>query len=117
MLHVRPRTAAADDCLVRRLTAFTGFAAFCQYARRATWMPTTLASPFAAAHRMIDGILRGAAVVRLASLPAIAPRLAEADVHVIGITYDADGRPAIRAHAAHFAGGKRDLRPIPFARR
>src|SRR4051794_7237161 len=82
---MRTRTTTADDRLVRRLPTFARLAALRQHTRRTAGMATALAAAFAAAHRMIDRILRGSAIVRLAALPAIAARFAEADIHVIRI--------------------------------
>src|SRR5438309_2134998 len=92
---MRTRPTTADDRLVRRLAAFARLAALGQHARRTARMPTALAAAFAAAHRMIDRVLRGAAIVRLAALPAIAACLAQADVHVVRVADDAKGRAAI----------------------
>src|ERR1700736_3558888 len=74
-------------------------------------------APFAAAHRVADGVHRRAAVVRLAAHVALAARLAQADVPVLGVADAADRRPALRRHAAHFAGRQRDLRPLALAGR
>src|SRR5262245_56411825 len=114
---VRAGTAAANDRLVRRLPLLTRLAALGQNARRSARVPAAGGAAFAAAHRVADRVLRRAAVVRLAAHPALAARLAQGDVHVIGVADDADGRPAIHVHAAHFARRQRHLRPAPFAAR
>src|SRR5262249_44166655 len=41
--------------------------------------------------------------------------LAEADIHVVRITDDANRRAAFGRYAPDFAGGQRDLRPVGFA--
>src|SRR5580704_5136801 len=58
-------------------------------------MAATGAAAFAAAERMIDRIHRDAAVMRHAAQPALAPGLADRDVHVVGV-----GDRADRPHAA-----------------
>src|SRR5260370_26767570 len=110
-----PRTAGANDRGVGRLSLLAGFAAVGQHASRTARVTTALAPAFAAAHRVIDGILRRAAVVRLAALPALAAGLAQADVHVLRVADGADRRPALGADAPHLAGRQRDLRPFAFA--
>src|SRR5207248_10232510 len=59
----------------------------------------------------------GAAIVRLATHPALAAGLAETDVHVVGVAHRADRRPALGADPANFAGRKCDLGPFAFAGR
>ena len=63
-------------------------------------MPTALAATLAAAHRMANGVLRNAALVRLAALPSLATRFAQADIHVHGIADRPDRGPAASDDAA-----------------
>src|SRR6266568_3088618 len=107
--------ALANDRGVRRLALPPRFAALGQDAGRAARVTATLAAAFAAAHWVADRVLRRAAVMRLAALPALPPGLAQADVHVVGIADGADRRPALGIDAAHFAGRQRDLGPIGLA--
>src|SRR6516165_10865218 len=64
------------------------------------WMAPAGGTSFAAAMRMIDGIHRHAAIVRHASHPALAPGLADRNVHIVGI---GDGTNAGHAAAMHEA--------------
>src|SRR5262249_38299429 len=104
------------DRLVRRLAALAGLAALRQHAGRTARMAAALAAALAAAHRMIDRVLRRAAIVRLAAHPAATAGLAEPNVHVVRVADHADRRPAIGAHAADLARRQRDLRPVSFTR-
>src|SRR5262245_19935521 len=72
---MRTRTTAANDCLVRRFAFLAGFATLGKHPGRAAGMPAAGSPAFAAAHRMIDGILRGAAIVGFASHPALTASL------------------------------------------
>src|SRR5947209_18932252 len=112
---MRARPAPPHDGRVRRLPLLARLAALGQYARRASGMATPCGAALAASHGMADRVLRCAALVRLAALPAFAARLAQAQVHVFGIADHADRRPALRADATYFPGGHRQLRPLPLA--
>src|SRR5206468_3878213 len=114
---MRSRSAAAQNGGVGRFPFLTGLAALGQHTGRAARMPATRGSTFASTHRVADRIHRRAAVVRPATQPALAPRLAYADVHVVGIADRPDGRPAIGADSANFSGRQSDLRPATFTRR
>src|SRR5207248_217758 len=114
---VRTGPAAADDGRVRRLPLFPRLAALGEHAGRAARVPAAGGAALAAAHRVADRVHRGAAVVRLAAHVPLAARLAEADVHVLGVADAADGRPALRADAAHFPRRQRDLCPLALAGR
>src|SRR4051812_34966816 len=58
---------------------------------------------FAAAERMVDGVHRDAAVVRLPAHPALAAGLADRDVHVVAVRDRADRRHAVAVDDAKFA--------------
>src|SRR5262249_24172187 len=58
---------------------------------------------FAAAMRVIDRVHGDAAIVRAAAQPALAPGLADRDVHVIGVRHAADGGAAAAAPHALLA--------------
>src|SRR3954470_7649713 len=104
-----------DDRRVRRLPLLARLAALRQDPRRAARVPAAGGPTFAAAHRVADGVHGRAAVVRLLAQPALAASLAEADGHVVRVTDGADGRPALRVEAAHFARRQRDLGPRTIA--
>src|SRR6516165_12716531 len=80
-------------------------------------MPPTLRAAFAAAHRMRHRVHRRSAIVRPTPSPTLSSRLAERDIHVVGVAENADGRAAFGTHAPHFAAGERQLRPLPFTGR
>src|SRR5262249_4377815 len=112
---VRARTAAADNRRIGRLPLLARLAALGQYTRRAARMASAFAAPFAAAHRMANGILRRAALMRFATQPSLAACLAQADIHVLGVAQRATGCPTFGADAANFARWQSDLRPVAFA--
>src|SRR5882757_3772047 len=91
---MRAGFAAADNRLARRFTLLAGLAALGEHAARRTRMPAALAATLTTTHRMIDGVLRGTALMRLAAHPTLTACLAEADIHVIRIAHRADRRPA-----------------------
>src|SRR5207245_9686431 len=93
-----------DDGGVGRLALLAGLAALGQHAGRAAGVAAAGGPALAAAHRVADRVHRRAAVVRPAPHPALAARLAQADVHVVRVAHHADGGPALRADAADFAG-------------
>src|ERR1700722_1081060 len=101
---MRTRPATANDRRIRRLPLLACLAALGEHAGRTARMATALATTFAATHRMIDRVLRSSAIVRLAAHPALATRLAKADVHVLGVADRANCCPAFVTDAAHFAG-------------
>src|SRR5262245_22453031 len=112
---VRAGTATTNDRRVGRLPLIACLAALGQHAGRTARMTPAGSAALAATHRVTHRVHRRAAVVRLATQPALAARLAEADVHVVGVADGADGRPARRADAAHLARWQRDLRPLPLS--
>src|SRR5205823_7855497 len=113
--EARAGPTAADDRGVRRFPLTPGLAALGRDARRRARVPAAGGAAFAAAHRVADRVHRHAAVVRLAALPALAPGLAQADVHVVGVADGPQGRPAVAADAADYAGRQRALRPVGLA--
>src|SRR5947209_4866794 len=113
---MRTRPASTDDGRIGWLPLFAGLAALGQYAGRATRVSAARSTALAAAHRVADRVHRGAAVVRLATHPTLASSFAEADVHVLGVAYRPDGRPAGGTDAAYLTRRQRDLRPSAFAR-
>src|ERR1043166_5902361 len=58
---------------------------------------------FAATMGVIDRVHGDAAVVRTAAEPALAPGLADRDVHVVGVRHRADGGAAAAVHQALLA--------------
>src|SRR5215470_12520959 len=70
----------------------------------------------AAAHRVIDGVHRHAAVVRADALPPHAAGLAPLDVGVLGVADLPDGRPAVDVDPAHLARRHAQGRPVAFLR-
>src|SRR4051812_24411818 len=82
---MRPRTTPANDRRVRRLPLLARLAALGEHARRTARMPAARGPAFAATHRVADRVHRRATRMRLAPHPALAARLAEADVHMVGI--------------------------------
>src|SRR5262249_9713109 len=108
---VRPRPAPAEDRRVGRLAFLAGLAALGEHAGRTARVPTARGPALATPHRVAHRVHGRAPVVRLAPQPPFPPRLAEADVHVLGVADGADGRPALRADAPDLAGGKSDLGP------
>ena len=114
-LSIPPRLSPADDRLVRGFSALAGGAALGQLAGRADRVAAALGAAFAAAVRMVDRVHRRAADVRAAAQPTLPSGLAQHDAHVIGVADRADRRPARGRHAANFAAGQIDLRPIGVA--
>src|SRR5438132_1003985 len=101
---MRTGPAPADNGGVRWFPFLARLASLGQHAGRAARMAAARGTAFTAAHRMADGIHRGAAVVGLAAHPAFAARLAEADIHVVRIPHGPNRGAAVGADAAHLAG-------------
>src|SRR3990167_2989488 len=93
-LSVADRAPPPDDHLVRGFVPVAGAAALGQLAGRADRVPPALGPAFAAAVGVVDGVHRRAADVRAPAEPSLAPRLAQLDVHVVGIAHRPDRRPA-----------------------
>src|SRR5271166_6177742 len=106
----------ADDGLVRGLATTAGLASLGQHARRRAGS-VSLGAALTAAHRVIDGVHGGSPHMRPTAQPPLPPRLAQADVHVIGVADHADGRPAGGRDPADLAGGEGELGPVSFAGR
>src|SRR5882757_8911489 len=70
----------------------------------------------AAAVWVIDRIHRHAAVGRADTLPAVASRLTDGHVLVIGVTHLADCRHALHQHATRLAGRQLQQRVVAFLR-
>ena len=66
-------------------------------------MTTARGATLAAAVRVVDRVHRDAAVVRALAEPAIAARLAERDVHVVGVRDRAHRGVALAVHQALLA--------------
>src|SRR5437588_5891472 len=96
------RVAARHDEFLRRLVV-AGLLALGGEAPRRDRMPAARGTALAAAVRVIDRVHRNAAVVRHTSHPALATRLADRDVHMIGVRDRADGRHAAAEHQALLA--------------
>src|SRR5256714_15626476 len=96
------RVAACHDEFLRRLVV-ARLLALGGEAPRSDRMTPARGAALAAAMRMIDRIHRDAAIVRHAPHPALAARLADRDVHVIGVRHRADGRHAAAEHQALLA--------------
>ena len=107
--------AAADDELLGPLVV-TGLEALGLHAPGRARVTTTRAATFAAAHRVIDGVHRDAALVRADAEPARAAGLAPLDVAVLGVADRADRRAAVDVDAAHLARGHAQRGPIAFLR-
>src|ERR1041385_2705421 len=86
-----------DEAL--RTFVLTGLLAF---GREAPRRDPVLAALGAAAMRMIDRVHGNAAVVRHAAFPALASRLADGGVHVVGVRHRADRRHATTMHETLF---------------
>src|SRR6201996_3822805 len=71
---------------------------------RADRVATARALALASAVRVVDRVHGNAADGRALALPAVAARLAELDVAVLGVTDLADGRAALDGHPADFTG-------------
>jgi hypothetical protein len=69
---------------------------------------------FAAAQRVVDRVHRLGARVRAVAHVALPAGLADVDVDPVEVAELADGRAALALHAAHFAAGKNDDRPLAF---
>src|SRR5207245_10692256 len=94
---MRPRPAAANDRRIGRFAFLAGLAPLREHPGRAAGMAAARRPPLAATHRVAHRVHGGPAVVRLAAHPALATRLAQAAVHVIGLADRADGRPTFGA--------------------
>ena len=88
----RRRTIALEDGFL----SFAGESALGQLAGGADRMAAALGAAFAAAVGMVDGVHRRAADVRPAAHPALAPRLAEHDAHVVGVAQSCRWSPGRR---------------------
>src|ERR1700746_214400 len=66
-------------------------------------MTAARGAAFAAAMRVVNRVHGNAAVVRTAAEPALAARLADRDVHVIGVGHRADSAAAAAVHQALLA--------------
>src|SRR5499426_2329026 len=88
-----PRVAARNDELGGGLVP-AGLLALGRESPRRHRMPPAGGAALAAAVRMIDRVHRYAAVVRHAPHPALAPGLADRDVHVVRVGHRADRRHA-----------------------
>src|SRR5271154_355105 len=102
-LLLLPRVAAGNDEFGGLLVG-PGLLALGGLAPRGDRMAAARAAAFAAAERVIDRVHGDAAIVRHAPEPALAPGLADRDVHVIGIGHRADGRHAAAMDQALLAG-------------
>src|SRR6201986_1134163 len=94
-------TAAADEP-VTGLVLPAGTAL--RLAPRAHRVTTARALALATAMRVVDRVHGNAADGRALALPAVAARLAELDVAVLGVADLADGRAALDGHPADFTG-------------
>src|SRR5690606_18931608 len=72
----------------------------------ADWRTATGRAPLATTVRVVDGVHRAAALVRLAAEPAGAAGLAEDDVLVLGVADGAHGRVALAVEPAQLARGQ-----------
>src|SRR6185436_18679449 len=97
------QVAARHDEFLGALVA-ARLLAFGRLAPRRHRMASARAAAFAATERVIDRVHGDAAVVRFAAEPAVAARLADRDVHVIGVRHRADRREALAEHQALLAG-------------
>src|ERR1700754_4380115 len=97
------QVAARHDEFLGALVA-ARLLAFGRLAPRGDRMASARAAAFAAAERVIDRIHGDATVVRFAAEPAVAARLADRDVHVIGVRDRADVREALAEHQTLLAG-------------
>src|SRR4051794_20696315 len=70
----------------------------------------------AAAVRVVHRVHRGAARLRPDALVAVAPRLADRDVLVLGVADRAHRRAAVGGNHAHLAGGKAKRRALTLLR-
>src|SRR6185295_2459270 len=98
-----PRVAACDDetggaLVVARLLALG------RETPGRNRVAAARSTAFAAAERMIDRVHGDAAVVRLASHPALAAGLADRDVHVVRVRDCTDGRHAAPVHQSLLPG-------------
>src|SRR6266702_3285335 len=98
-----PRVAARNDELGGGLVP-AGLLALGREPPRRDRMPTARGAALAAAMGMIDWVHGDAAVVRSPAEPARPPRLADADVHVVGIGDRADAGHAAAVHEPLLAG-------------
>src|SRR5262245_13813469 len=113
---MRPRLAAAQDELVRRMVLAARLAALRQHAARRARVTAAGGAAFAAAHRVVDRVLRRAAHLRAVAHVALAAGLAQADVLVVGVADAADRRAARDADLAQLARGELDDRVLALAR-
>src|SRR4029453_7263418 len=102
------RATAADDELVRRLV-LAGLLALGRLAPRGDRVAAARGAAFAAAVRMGGRVHDDAAVMRTPAHPAGAARLADRDVHVIGVRHRTNGGAATAVHQALLARVELDL--------
>src|SRR5271170_3227461 len=102
-LLLLPRVAARNDEFGGLLVG-PGLLALGGLAPRGDRMAAAGGAAFAAAERVIDRVHGDAAVVRHPPEPALAARLADRDVHVVGVGHRADRRHAAAMDQALLAG-------------
>src|SRR4051812_11600670 len=105
-----PTPPAAHDVAVGRLVLLAGAVAQRRLAPRRDGMATGRGGALAAAVRVVDRVHRGPARLRAHAHVALAARLADVDVLVIGVADRARGRAAEHADHAHLARGQTQRR-------
>src|ERR1700731_943820 len=105
--------AAADDEHIGPLVV-TGLVATRRLSPRSNRVTTARGLTFTTTVRVVDRVHRDTAVGRANALPAVASRLADGDVLVIGVAHLADGRHALDQHLAGLAGGQLEQSVLAF---
>src|SRR4029079_6723217 len=114
---LRAALAAADDEAVADLARLAGVAALREDAPLGDGVTPARATALAAAHRVADGVHRGAADLGTAAHVALAAGLAEDDEVRVDVADLADRRAAVEVDVPHLARGERHERPLRLARR
>src|SRR5262249_28028685 len=107
-----PAPATADDVAVGALVALARAVAERGNAPRGHGVATRGRRALAAAVRVVDRVHRRAARLRAHAHVALAARLADLDVLVIGVADHTDGRAALGADHAHLARRQAQRRHI-----
>src|SRR5437763_6678864 len=99
-----PAPATADDVAVGLLVLLSRAVAERRLAPRRDRVAARRRRALAAAVRVVDGVHRGPARLRAHAEVALAARLADRDVLVVGVADRADGRAAQVADHPHLPG-------------
>ncbi len=105
-LTVAPTLASPNDGAVAWFTPLASRPTLGTLSLRTDRMATALGSTFTTTVRVIDRVHCGTANVRTSSEPTSPSRLAQADIHMIAVSYLTDRGSAETGNATHFTTGQ-----------